>query len=66
MRKNLISMSSPSPSSNRLAEGKPIVEIAQFAREDFRHEDCKYLLQNYAAMEKLTWTANSDTFDRYI
>ncbi|KAG0306060.1 exocyst complex component exo84 [Linnemannia gamsii] len=46
MRKNLISMSSPSPSSNRLAEGKPIVEIAQFAREDFRHED--YLTKNLA------------------
>ncbi|KAF9314250.1 exocyst complex component exo84, partial [Linnemannia elongata] len=46
MRKNLISMSSPSPSSNRLAEGKPIVEIAQFAREDFRHED--YLSKNLA------------------
>ncbi|KAG0209944.1 exocyst complex component exo84 [Mortierella sp. GBA30] len=50
MRKNLISMSSPSPSATGrlpdVTERRPVVEIGQFAKEGFNHEE--YLTQNLA------------------
>ncbi|KAF9192772.1 exocyst complex component exo84 [Haplosporangium sp. Z 767] len=62
MRKNLISMSSPSPSAAiaRLPEGsdrRPTVEIGQFAKEGFNHEE--YLKQNLA-------NASEDTIRSFL
>ncbi|KAF9924134.1 exocyst complex component exo84 [Mortierella alpina] len=61
MRKNLISMSSPSPSATgRLPdapERRPVVEIGQFAKEGFNHEE--YLTQNLA-------NASEDTIRSFL
>ncbi|KAG0000602.1 exocyst complex component exo84 [Modicella reniformis] len=61
IRKNLISMSSPtSTSASRLQGGsnqRPVVEIAQFSKESFNHEE--YLTQNLA-------TASEDTIRNFL
>ncbi|KAI1320128.1 hypothetical protein EDD11_002100 [Mortierella claussenii] len=64
MRKNLISTSSPSSSAaSRMAntsDRKPVVEIAQFAKEGFSHEECKgYLLILFVVVDLTQNLANA-------
>ncbi|KAF9903135.1 exocyst complex component exo84, partial [Lobosporangium transversale] len=63
IRKNLISISSPTPSPstasrmNEKSDRKPVVEIAQFSKEGFNHEE--YLTQNLA-------NASEDTIRSFL
>jgi hypothetical protein len=50
MRKNLISLNSPSsstPSRQLDGGGRPVVEITLFAKEGFNHEECEFHMSEH-------------------